>query len=87
MLFPSAATNVRVLQTSLRLVLQRNFGLSAIALQQTQRKGSDPIQQLFLDKIRDYASKEKYDLFDFITLLVSEIYAKVGKKLEKLDLE
>ena len=36
-----------------RTVARRNFGLAAPAL----NKVSDPIQQLFLDKIRDYKSK------------------------------
>ncbi|NP_001165817.1 ATP synthase-coupling factor 6, mitochondrial [Nasonia vitripennis] len=34
-------------------LLKRNFGVAAPALQ----KASDPIQQLFLDKIREYKSK------------------------------
>lgn len=36
-----------------RQVARRNFGIAAPALQ----KVSDPIQQLFLDKIREYKSK------------------------------
>lgn len=35
----------------------RNFGIMVPAMQ----KASDPIQQLFLDKIRDYKSKSKYE--------------------------
>lgn len=38
---------------SARTVARRNFGIAAPALQ----KVSDPIQQLFLDKIREYKSK------------------------------
>lgn len=34
---------------------RRNFGIIAPAMQ----KVSDPIQQLFLDKVRDYKSKSK----------------------------
>lgn len=34
----------------------RNFGIMVPAMQ----KASDPIQQLFLDKLRDYKSKSKY---------------------------
>lgn len=34
----------------------RNFGVMVPAMQ----KVSDPIQQLFLDKIREYKSKSKY---------------------------
>lgn len=32
---------------------RRNFGLAAPAMQ----KASDPIQQLFVDKVREYAKK------------------------------
>jgi len=59
MLFPRAGTQVGGVYRSLRLVFQRNFGLTAVALQETQRKASNPIQQAFVDKIREYASKEK----------------------------
>lgn len=38
---------------SVRTVARRNFGVAAPALQ----KVSDPIQQLFLDKIREYKTK------------------------------
>lgn len=36
-----------------QMIASRNFGLAAPALQ----KVSDPIQQLFLDKIREYKGK------------------------------
>ena len=35
---------------------RRNMGLSAVAAQKTATV-SDPIQQMFLDKVRDYRSK------------------------------
>lgn len=35
---------------------RRNFGIIAPAMQ----KASDPVQQLFLDKLRDYRSKSKW---------------------------
>lgn len=41
------------LATSVPKVLKRNIGIVAPALQ----KASDPIQQLFLDKLREYTSK------------------------------
>ena len=34
---------------------RRNYGVSAVLLQ----KASDPIQQIFVDKIREYANKKK----------------------------
>jgi F-type H+-transporting ATPase subunit 6 len=49
MLSSQLLTGVR----NLRQVAKRNFGIAAPALQ----KVSDPIQQLFLDKIREYKSK------------------------------
>ncbi|XP_060820173.1 ATP synthase-coupling factor 6, mitochondrial-like [Bombus pascuorum] len=39
--------------TSVPKVIERNFGILAPALQ----KATDPIQQLFLDKIREYSAK------------------------------
>lgn len=41
------------LLSGVRQIGRRNFGIAAPALQ----KVSDPIQQLFLDKIREYKSK------------------------------
>lgn len=38
---------------TLRIVARRNIGVAAPAMQ----KISDPIQQLFLDKIREYKQK------------------------------
>lgn len=38
---------------TLRIAVRRNFGVAAPAMQ----KVSDPIQQLFLDKVREYKSK------------------------------
>ena len=35
---------------------RRNIGISAVLLQ----KASDPIQQLFLDKLKEYKSKSGY---------------------------
>ncbi|XP_056287239.1 ATP synthase-coupling factor 6, mitochondrial [Pseudoliparis swirei] len=37
--------------------LRRNMGLSAVLL--TREQALDPIQKLFLDKIRDYKTKSK----------------------------
>lgn len=49
MLSSQIMSGVRQLGT----VARRNFGIAAPALQ----KVSDPIQQMFLDKIREYKSK------------------------------
>ncbi|XP_066942867.1 ATP synthase-coupling factor 6, mitochondrial isoform X1 [Macrobrachium rosenbergii] len=39
---------------TLQTVLRRNYGVSAVLLQ----KAGDPIQQLFVDKIREYGKKK-----------------------------
>jgi len=49
MLSQSLLSGMRVLRTEAR----RNFGIVAPAL----NKASDPIQQLFLDKVREYRQK------------------------------
>lgn len=49
MLSQSILSGVRVLRVEAR----RNFGIIAPALSKT----SDPIQQLFLDKVREYKQK------------------------------
>jgi len=40
---------------SVASVSRRNFGVCSVALQ----KVSDPIQQIFIDKVRDYGKKSK----------------------------
>ncbi|XP_072900948.1 ATP synthase-coupling factor 6, mitochondrial [Hemitrygon akajei] len=45
------------LRSALSLQLQRNIGFTAIAFNKT--KNLDPIQKLFIDKIRDYDVKSK----------------------------
>lgn len=47
-----------VLRSAVSLTLRRNLGLSAVVLQRT--KELDPVQKLFLDKIRDYNTKSKW---------------------------
>ncbi|XP_029113672.1 ATP synthase peripheral stalk subunit F6, mitochondrial [Scleropages formosus] len=47
----------RLLRRSVSPVLRRNVGLSAALL--SRAKELDPVQKLFLDKIRDYDSKSK----------------------------
>ena len=40
-----------------RFNAQRNLTLSAVAMQ--QKVAADPIQQLFVEKVREYATKKK----------------------------
>ncbi|XP_053273390.1 ATP synthase-coupling factor 6, mitochondrial [Pleuronectes platessa] len=46
-----------LLRSAVSLTLRRNLGLSAVLF--NRAKELDPIQKLFLDKIRDYNTKSK----------------------------
>ncbi|XP_062236507.1 ATP synthase-coupling factor 6, mitochondrial [Platichthys flesus] len=46
-----------LLRSAVSLTLRRNLGLSAVVF--NRAKELDPIQKLFLDKIRDYNTKSK----------------------------
>ncbi|XP_069801063.1 ATP synthase-coupling factor 6, mitochondrial [Dendropsophus ebraccatus] len=46
-----------ILRSSVSVHLRRNIGLTAIAFNKT--KELDPIQKLFVDKIRDYRTKSQ----------------------------
>ncbi|XP_072221577.1 ATP synthase-coupling factor 6, mitochondrial [Leuresthes tenuis] len=46
-----------LLRSAVSVTLRRNIGMSAVVF--NKAKELDPIQKLFLDKIRDYNSKSK----------------------------
>ncbi|XP_068126686.1 ATP synthase-coupling factor 6, mitochondrial [Hyperolius riggenbachi] len=46
-----------VLRSNVSLILRRNIGLTAIAFNKT--KELDPVQKLFVDKIREYKTKSQ----------------------------
>ncbi|CAG06698.1 unnamed protein product [Tetraodon nigroviridis] len=46
-----------VLRSAVTLTLRRNIGISAVLF--NRAKELDPVQKLFLDKIRDYNTKSK----------------------------
>ena len=46
-----------LLRSAVTLTLRRNIGISAVLF--SKAKDLDPVQKLFLDKIRDYNSKSK----------------------------
>lgn len=46
-----------ILRSAVTLTLRRNIGLSAVLF--NRAKELDPVQKLFLDKIRDYNNKSK----------------------------
>ncbi|XP_070505769.1 ATP synthase-coupling factor 6, mitochondrial [Chironomus tepperi] len=58
-------------------IARRNFGIAAPALQ----KVSDPIQQMFLDKIREYKSKSAGGKMVDAT---PEIQRELAQELDKL---
>ena len=47
----------RLTRNDVRKFVSRNIGSTAIVLNKT-----DPIQQLFVDKVREYFKKKRYDL-------------------------
>ncbi|XP_067439285.1 ATP synthase-coupling factor 6, mitochondrial [Thunnus thynnus] len=46
-----------MLRSAVSLTLRRNIGISAVVF--NRAKELDPVQKLFLDKIRDYKTKSK----------------------------
>lgn len=46
-----------VLRSAVSLTLRRNIGISAVLF--NRAKELDPVQKMFLDKIRDYNAKSK----------------------------
>ncbi|XP_061666838.1 ATP synthase-coupling factor 6, mitochondrial [Syngnathoides biaculeatus] len=55
--FKMALHRLSMLPSAVNLALRRNIGLSAVLL--NPAKELDPVQKLFLDKIRDYNTKSK----------------------------
>ncbi|KAL4228677.1 Atp5jp [Mactra antiquata] len=55
MLTQICLNHLRTAGRCLQQQARRNFGVTAVAFQQAE----DPIQQLFVDKIREYAQKKK----------------------------
>lgn len=52
MIVTRVVPEARTLQT----IIRRNYGVSSVLM----KKASDPIQQLFVDKIQEYSKKSKY---------------------------
>jgi F-type H+-transporting ATPase subunit 6 len=55
MYFRMLLSNLLTNGKQVRIILRRNIGICAPILQ----KATDPIQQLFVDKIREYAKKSR----------------------------
>lgn len=55
-----------VLRSAVSLTLRRNIGISAVLF--NRAKELDPVQKLFLDKIRDYSNKSKWVAWNGTTL-------------------
>ncbi|RZF46597.1 hypothetical protein LSTR_LSTR002929 [Laodelphax striatellus] len=67
------------LRTHLPLVLKRNMAVSYVAAQ----KASDPIQQIFLDKLREY--KAKSDGGKTLVDITPEIQRELKAELTRLN--
>ncbi|XP_012712741.2 ATP synthase-coupling factor 6, mitochondrial [Fundulus heteroclitus] len=57
MSLPRLSQLTSLLRSAVSLTLRRNIGISAVVF--NKAKELDPIQKLFLDKIRDYSGKSK----------------------------
>ena len=53
------------LRGSYSFIVARHLSLSASLAQQKQQQATDPIQQLFITKIREYNEKRKF-VFDIV---------------------
>lgn len=53
-----------LLRSAVSVTLRRNIGISAVLF--NRAKDMDPVQKLFLDKIRDYNTKSKYGSILFL---------------------
>lgn len=60
-----------VLRSAVTVTLRRNIGISAVLF--NRAKELDPVQKLFLDKIRDYTSKSK-SVYTFNSLHRSRLF-------------
>jgi hypothetical protein len=54
------------LRNSFGLIVARHLSLSATLAQSKQQQGTDPIQQLFVNKIREYNEKRKLVGFSYL---------------------
>ncbi|XP_013794873.1 ATP synthase-coupling factor 6, mitochondrial-like isoform X2 [Limulus polyphemus] len=63
-----------------RTVLKRNFGVSAVAVQKIQ----DPIQKLFIEKLREYTQKSK-SLGGGLVDASPEAQKQMKEELEKIE--
>ncbi|XP_076457821.1 ATP synthase-coupling factor 6, mitochondrial-like [Babylonia areolata] len=80
-MFLRAASRVGQVSRQVVLLSQRNIGISAVAAQKAATV-SDPIQQLFLDKIREYKTKSAGGKLVEAT---PDVEAALMGELEKLD--
>ncbi|CAL8284147.1 ATP synthase peripheral stalk subunit F6, mitochondrial [Gadus morhua] len=48
-----------LLRSAVSVTLRRNVGLSAVVFNRAAASDLDPVQKLFVDKIRDYRTKSK----------------------------
>merc|ERR1712212_1215 len=71
---------LRVLRQSLVTAGRRNYGVSAVLL---NKAPSDPIQKLFLDKVREYGQKSKASGGKLVDS-TPELEAQLNQELSKV---
>lgn len=75
-----------LLRSAVSVTLRRNIGISAVLF--NKGKDMDPVQKLFLDKIRDYTTKSKYGPVSHLLkhiLLREKLIGVVGRALESIQ--
>jgi len=79
MLTQAVLSNLRQARGVMATCLRRNLSASAVVLQKT-----DPIQQLFVDKIREYGKSSKANGGKMVDV-TPEVEKALGNELEKIE--
>ena len=71
---------------SLQCIARRNIGIATCLLQKTEpgNSATDPIQKLFLDKVREYKTKSKKLGEGKLLDVTPEIEQKMNKEIDAL---
>ena len=78
--------NTAIINGNLRSIARRHFGVAAYMLQRTESNasGTDPIQKLFIDKVREYKTKSKKLGEGKLLDVTPEIEQKMNKEIDAL---
>ncbi|GAB1602410.1 ATP synthase-coupling factor 6, mitochondrial-like [Argonauta hians] len=82
-MFPRILSGVNSISRVISTTAQRNIGLSAPAMQ-TAAPALDPIQQLFVSKIREYADKSKTAGGQMVDV-TADVKASLNEELNKVN--